>query len=89
MLAANFRNGQRATAAANTLLKIKHARFGSIAGMPPRGTPAMAERALQQQAQAEAERVRRQQAEQERIAALEREAQRLREIEERRKARGE
>ncbi len=30
VLAANFRNGQRATAVANTLLKIKHSRFGSI-----------------------------------------------------------
>jgi len=30
VLAANFRNGQRATEVANTLLKIKHCRFGSI-----------------------------------------------------------
>lgn len=30
VLAANFRNGQRATEVANTLLKIKHSRFGSI-----------------------------------------------------------
>jgi len=30
VLAANFRNGHRATDVANTLLKIKHSRFGSI-----------------------------------------------------------
>ena len=30
LLAANFRNGQRATDVANRLLKIKHSRFGSI-----------------------------------------------------------
>lgn len=30
VLAANFRNSQRATEIANTLLKIKHSRFGSI-----------------------------------------------------------
>jgi len=30
VLSANFRNGQRVTALANTLLKIKHHRFGSI-----------------------------------------------------------
>ena len=30
VLAANFRNGQRATDVANCLLKIKHSRFGSI-----------------------------------------------------------
>lgn len=30
VLAANFRNSQRATEVANTLLKIKHSRFGSI-----------------------------------------------------------
>ena len=30
VLSANFRNGQRATDAANRLLKIKHSRFGSV-----------------------------------------------------------
>jgi hypothetical protein len=30
VLSANFRNGRKATRVANTLLKIKHRRFGSI-----------------------------------------------------------